>query len=192
LGPGRRKFLRRCIFYGKIQKLSFVENENVAVIGGGNSALQILENLHAAARKVHFIFTSEITADATVMERAACIANLQTYIGYKAIQFIGGMALASVPIREMAGAEILDLPAKGVFTDVGLEPNSSLPPPLLKLNSPKEIMISPDCSTSYSRNCCRGRRDRRTAPRQTFPWSRCRPAIVCGCAPARKCRWTGP
>jgi alkyl hydroperoxide reductase subunit AhpF len=54
-----------------------VEHENVAVIGGGNAALQIFADLHALARKVHLIFTSEITADVTVMEQAACIANLQ-------------------------------------------------------------------------------------------------------------------
>ena len=87
----------------------------VAVIGGGNAAVQILENLHAVARKVHLIFTSEITADAAVMEQAACMTNLQTYIGYKVIQFIAGVALAGVPLRKSAVAATLDLPAKGVF-----------------------------------------------------------------------------
>jgi alkyl hydroperoxide reductase subunit AhpF len=33
---------------------------------------------------------------------------------------------------------------------VSLEPNSSLVAPLVKLNARREIMISPDCSTSYS------------------------------------------
>ena len=33
---------------------------------------------------------------------------------------------------------------------------------------------------------------RRTAPRKTFPWSRCRPATVCGCGPGKRCRWTAP
>jgi alkyl hydroperoxide reductase subunit AhpF len=87
--------------------------------------------------------------DATIVERTACITNLQTYIGYKAVQFVGDGTLTGLTIRKMAGAETLDLPAKGVFIAVGLEPNSSLAAPLLKLNPPGEIIISPDCSTSY-------------------------------------------
>lgn len=146
---GEDKFLRRGIFYGNIQELSFVEGEDVAVIGGGNSALQIVENLHTVARKVHLISTSELSADATVLEGAACIANLETYIGYKVVEFIGEETLTGLTIRKMAGAETLDLPAKGVFIAVGLEPNASLAAPLLKLNPRKEIMISPDCSTSH-------------------------------------------
>ena len=83
--PGEEKFLRRGIFYGNIQDLSFVEGEDTAVIGGGNSALQIVENLHAVARKVHLISTSELSADATVLESVACMTNLQTYIDYKVV-----------------------------------------------------------------------------------------------------------
>ena len=127
-----------------------MENEDVAVIEGGNPDLQIVENLHTVARKVHLISTSEITADAMVMERAACITSLQPYIGDKVVQFIGDVALAGVTIRKMAGADTLeDLPAKSVFIAAGLESNSSLAAPLLKLNVRREIMISPDCSSSY-------------------------------------------
>jgi hypothetical protein len=37
------------------------------------------------------------------MERAACIANLPTYIGFRAGQFIGDAAPAGVTIRKPAG-----------------------------------------------------------------------------------------
>jgi thioredoxin reductase len=87
--PGEEKFLRRGNFYGNLQDLSFAEGEDAAVIGGDNSALQIVENLHTVARKVHLISTSELSADAIVLERAAWLTNLQTYIGYKVHQFHG-------------------------------------------------------------------------------------------------------
>ena len=81
--PDEEKFMRQGIFYGAIQELSFVEAEDAAVIGGGNSALQIVDNLHTVARNVHLISTSELTADAAVVERVSCLANLHTYINYK-------------------------------------------------------------------------------------------------------------
>lgn len=146
--PGEERFLRKGIFYGAIQELSFVEGEEVAVVGGGNTALQAVENLHTVARKIHLISTSELSADPVVVERAACIPNLQTYVGYKVVRFRGDGNLAGVTIRKMAGEETLDLPVKGAFIAVGLKPNSSLAAPLVKLNARGEIMINPDCSTS--------------------------------------------
>ncbi len=61
---------------------------------------------------------------AAVVERVACIPNLQTYVDYKVVQFTGNGTLTGVKIRKMAGDETLDLPAKGAFIAVGLEPDS--------------------------------------------------------------------
>jgi thioredoxin reductase len=88
-----------------------------------------VENLHTVARKIYLISTSELSADAAVVERVACILNLQTYVGYKVVRFIGDGTLAGVTIRKMAGDATLDLPTKGAFIAVGLEPNSSLAAP---------------------------------------------------------------
>ena len=147
--PGEKKFLRKGIFYGAIQELSFVEGEDAAVIGGGNSALQVVENLHTVARNIHLISTSELSADQAVAERVGCFANLHTYLGYKVLEFTGDQALTGVTIRKKAGAETLGLPVKGAFIAVGLEPNSSLAAPLVQLNERREIMIHPDCSTPH-------------------------------------------
>jgi alkyl hydroperoxide reductase subunit AhpF len=102
---GEEKFLRRGIFYGNIQDLSLVEGQDVAVIGGGNSALQMVENLHTVAREIYLIFATELIADAMVVEKTACLNNLQTYIEYKVVQFHGEETLTGLTIRKMAGLE---------------------------------------------------------------------------------------
>ncbi len=146
--PGEEKFLRKGIFYGTVQELSVVEGEDAAIIGGGNSALQMVDNLHTVARNVHHISTSELTADAAVVERVSCLLNLHSYIGYKVLEFTGDLTLAGITIRKKAKAETVSLPVKGAFIAVGLEPNSSLAATLVQLNERREIMIHPDCSTS--------------------------------------------
>jgi thioredoxin reductase len=93
------------------------------------------EKKNGRKRQACLISKFEITADATVMERAACITNLQIYISYKMVQFIGDETRVGVTIRKTAGDKTLDLPAKGVFIVVGLEPNSSLAAQLLNLNT---------------------------------------------------------
>lgn len=49
--PGEEEFQRKGVFYGNIQDISFVQGEDVVVIGGGNSALQIVDNLHTVTKK---------------------------------------------------------------------------------------------------------------------------------------------
>jgi thioredoxin reductase len=53
--PGEEKFQRKGVFYGNLQDYSFIQGEDVGVIGGGNSAIQIVENLHTIAKKIHLI-----------------------------------------------------------------------------------------------------------------------------------------
>ncbi len=84
-----------------------------------------------------------------MVERVSCLPNLHAYIGYRVLEFTGDRTLTEITIRKKDGAETLSLPVKGAFIAVGLEPNSSLAAPLVKLNERQEIMVRPDCSTSY-------------------------------------------
>ena len=146
--PGEEDFLRKGIFYGTIQELSFMENESVAVIGGGNSALQVVENLGTIAKDIYLVSTSELTADQAVIDRVTCIPNVRTFENFTGVEFTGDKNLNGLTIRKKASAETMTLPVKGVFVAIGLEPNSSLVAHLVQLNQQQEIMINPDCSTS--------------------------------------------
>ncbi|HEO65206.1 MAG TPA: YHS domain-containing protein, partial [Spirochaetes bacterium] len=59
--PGEEEYQRKGIFYGNLQDFSFVQGEDVAVIGGGNSALQVVENLHGIAKNIHIISDLKLT-----------------------------------------------------------------------------------------------------------------------------------
>ncbi len=149
--PGEEEFQRKGVFYGNIQDLPFVHGEDVAVIGGGNSALQIVENLHTVAKNIYLVSDSELKADPMIVERVDRFKNLKRYEGYKVTQFTGENTLSSISIRKKAEEETLDLPVKGVFIAIGLQPNSSLVSQLSDLNEKGEIVINPDCSTSFQR-----------------------------------------
>jgi alkyl hydroperoxide reductase subunit F len=145
---GEEEFQRKGIFYGNIQDISFVHGEDVAVIGGGNSALQMVENLHGAAKNIHIISDTGLTADAAVIERVNNFENLKKYEGYKVFEFKGENTLSNIVIRKTASNELLDIPVKGVFIAIGLQANSFLISHLVKVNERGEIIINPDCSTS--------------------------------------------
>ncbi len=147
--PGEEKFQRKGIFYGNIQDLGFVQGEDVVVIGGGNSALQMVENLHTVAKRIYLVYPSTLSADPVVIERVGRYRNLNRYQGYTVTEFTGDTVLRGVRIRKMGESEVVDLAVRGAFIAIGLEPNSSIVSHLVDLNERGEIVINPDCSTSY-------------------------------------------
>lgn len=147
--PGEEEFQRRGVFYGNIQDLSFVQGEDAAVIGGGNSALQIVENLHTVAKNIHLISDSVLKADPIVIERLKKFKNLRIYEEYKTEEFRGDKSLSYIAVRKLASEESREIPVKGVFIAIGLQTNSSLVSNLADLNDRGEIVIKPDCSTSH-------------------------------------------
>jgi alkyl hydroperoxide reductase subunit F len=146
---GEERFQRKGVFYGNIQDLSFVQDKDVVVVGGGNSALQMVENLHGIARRIHLVSTTEITADPAVIERVRRLESLDIYEEYKVVEFAGDAALGGVTIRKMGGEETVSLAAEGVFISIGFKPNSDLVTHLVDLNERGEIVIQTDCSTSW-------------------------------------------
>lgn len=146
--PGEEEFQRRGIFYGNIQDFSFVYKEDVAVIGGGNSALQIVESLHESARNIYLISDMELTADPSEVEKIGRFKNVRRYKGYKVMEFTGTDTLSGISIRKKASEESHLLPVKGVFIAIGLQPNSSVVSHLVDCNEKREIAINPDCSTA--------------------------------------------
>jgi alkyl hydroperoxide reductase subunit F len=145
---GEERFQRKGVFYGNIEDLSFVQGEDAAVIGGGNSAMQIVENLHTVAKTIYLISDSRLTADASIAERISGFENLVKYEGFKVLEFCGDETVSEIAVRKLAGEETINLPVKGIFIAIGLQPNASLFADLAELNERGEVVINPDCSTS--------------------------------------------
>ncbi len=146
--PGEEEFQRRGVFYGNVSDFSFAEGEEVAVIGGGNSALQIVENLQTLARRIHLVSDSRLRADQAIIERVKKLPSLTIYEGYKTLEFGGENYLTTVKIDNMPGEKSHCLSIRGVFVAIGFKPNSALVADLVTLNEKEEIAIRPDCTTS--------------------------------------------
>jgi len=146
--PGEEEFQRKGIFYGNIQDLAFVHGEDAAVIGGGNSAVQIVRHLGHVARTIHLISDAALTADPAEIETIRTLENLNTYEHHKVLEFHGTGNLEAVIIRKKATKEVVPIRIKGAFVAIGLHPNTSLVSRLVDLNEKGEIVIHADCSTS--------------------------------------------
>ena len=145
---GEERFQRKGVFFGNIEDISFVQDKDVVVVGGGNSALQMVENLHGVVANIHLVSATMLTADPAIIERVRCLGNLSIYEEFKVVEFSGKATLESVTIRKMAEEKTMSLNAEGVFIEIGLQPNSTIVSHLVDVNERGEIEIQPDCSTS--------------------------------------------
>ncbi len=147
--PGEESLQRKGVFYGNIQDYSFVHGEDAAVIGGGNSAIQMVETLHGVAGKVYLVADFGLTADASDIDRVKKFANLKIFEDYKIESLTGNDSLQGIKIRKKGEKISQELRIKGAFIAIGLQSNSSVVSELVDLNDRSEIVINADCSTSF-------------------------------------------
>jgi len=146
--PGEERLQRKGIFYGNIQDYSFVQGQDVAVVGGGNSAMQMAESLSTVAKTIHIVSDIELTADPKIAERVTGLRNVVRHENVKILSFEGEDVLDAVAFRPRGGAGEMRLPVKGAFIAIGMKPNSALVAGQAELNDEGEVVIGKDCSTS--------------------------------------------
>jgi len=146
--PGEREFQRRGVFYGYAGDFSFMEGRRVAVVGGGNSALQMVENLKSVASSIFLVSHGNLTGDPAVIERVLRIPNLERIEQRQVTRFTGSRKLEGIRFRGVATGEETELAVDGTFIAIGFTPASKLVAHLVELNLHSEIKIRPDCSTS--------------------------------------------
>ncbi len=127
---------------------AFFKNREVAVVGGGNSALINALSLSSICKKV-FIFQNKdhLTAEKILIEQISTKKNIEVYVNTTVTKIIGETELEKVEINMNNLRE--EKKIDGMFLSIGLSPESTLVKNILKTNSYGYIK-SCDCKTEIS------------------------------------------
>ncbi len=136
------------MFYQHLEDGALVASQEVAVVGGGNSALQGAIELSRICPKVHLISLGDWTADSAVQEEVNTLGNVIALKGNSVAEICGEQRVAGVRIKSQESGEERYLPVGGIFIEIGWVPNTDAVSSLVDLNSRGEIQIRPNCSTS--------------------------------------------
>lgn len=146
--PGEKEFAGRGITYCATCDAPLFANMDVAVVGGGNSALSTVEQLIKIANKIYSVSPFGWSADPILQERVQHNDKVEIYKGYDVISIEGNTFVQGIKIRSRKTEEERELPVRGVFIEIGSEPNSDLVAGLVEINDRQEIRV--DCSDRTS------------------------------------------
>ena len=122
--PGEKEFVGRGVSYCAVCDGAFYKGKIVAVVGGGNAAVEEAMYLTKFADKVYVIHRrDELRADKIVQERAFKNEKLE-FIWDTVVKEIKGSDLVnSVVLENVKTKEVSELSINGIFPYIGMSPN---------------------------------------------------------------------
>ncbi|HKK07961.1 MAG TPA: thioredoxin-disulfide reductase [Gemmatimonadota bacterium] len=126
--PGEEAFRGKGVSYCAICDGAFFKGETIAVVGGGDSAVEEGEFLTRYAEKVHVIHRRDaFRAQAVLQERLLRNPKAEV-IWNTVVEEIRGddSGVTSLALRDVETGETSELPVTGVFIFIGFEPNTGL------------------------------------------------------------------
>ena len=121
---GELEFAGRGVSYCAVCDGAFFEDAPVAVIGGGNTAVEEAVYLTQFASKVYIVHRrDEFRANNVAIERALANPKIEPVMGCVVDEIAGSDMVEKIVVRNLKTGEIKDIAVEGVFVFVGTNPN---------------------------------------------------------------------
>ena len=122
--------------------------KTVAVIGGGNAAVDAAEYLSKLASKLYLIQRSELRADAASVKRLREHANVEFLLHTEPRALAGDTKLTAATLFDRKAETTREIPLDAVFVNIGVEPNTALFADQVQLDKSGNIAAGEDCRTN--------------------------------------------
>ncbi|MFP3347015.1 MAG: thioredoxin-disulfide reductase [Sulfolobaceae archaeon] len=121
--PGEAEFTGRGVSYCSICDAPLFKNKVVAVIGGGDSALEGAEILSRYATKVYLIHRrDEFKGQPIYLENIKTKPNVEIILNTVVTEIKGDKLVKSILTKNVKTGETKELNVNGVFVEIGFEP----------------------------------------------------------------------
>jgi alkyl hydroperoxide reductase subunit AhpF len=152
--PGEAEFDRQGVTYCTVCDGPLYKNKTVAVIGGGNSALESALMMAGIAKKVYLLTIEPNTAEKNhgfptgeniLIDKVQSFSNVEIVYEAKTYEIFGEKRVQGLRYRDKTGER--ELAVDGVMVHIGMVPNSSL---LDQAEKDKfgQIIVDQKCQTS--------------------------------------------
>lgn len=115
---------------------AFFKNQPVAIVGGGDTAMEEATFLTRFASKVYLLHRrEEFRASKIMMERVMKNPKIEVHLNTQLVDVLGDKGVAGIRVRNTKTGEEQEMPEiQGVFIAIGHKPNTELFQGLLEMN----------------------------------------------------------
>jgi thioredoxin reductase (NADPH) len=143
--PGEKEFIGRGVSYCATCDGPFFRDQDIAVIGGGDTAVKEANYLARIVKSIVLIHRrKELRAEKIIQERLHNAKNVILELEHIPISINGSKTVESLTIENIKTKERTTIPVKGVFIFVGIKPQTSF---VNNIEKDEYGFIKTDCYT---------------------------------------------
>jgi alkyl hydroperoxide reductase subunit F len=140
--PGEEKLRGRGVTYCATCDGPLFADMEVAVIGGGNSALEVVDDMVKIASHVYLVSLTPLTGDQVLIDRVKDARNLTMFLEHEVTEITGEKLVDGIKIRDLKTKQERELQVSGVLIEIGLIPSSGVVKGVAALNRKGEIEVT--------------------------------------------------
>lgn len=146
--PGEKELVGRGVAYCAVCDGPVFAGQRVAVVGGGNSALEAVLDMLKIGEHVDMVSLTPLTGDPVLISQLSEGEKLAVYTEHETVRIEGDPLVEGMVIKDIKTGEEKRLDVTGVFIEIGLVPNSDPVKGLLELNKTGEVPVNCSCETA--------------------------------------------
>ncbi|MBP9686181.1 MAG: FAD-dependent oxidoreductase [Candidatus Doudnabacteria bacterium] len=122
--PGEDKFFGRGVAVCATCDAPLYKNKDVAVVGGGNSAMDALLALSKVARRVYSVNVNErLMGDEVLRNKVESASNVTFFNKATTVEIQGEKGVTGLQVQKASGEQEV-LPVSGIFVEIGYIPSN--------------------------------------------------------------------
>lgn len=146
---GEEKFFGRGVSYCATCDGAFFKGKTVAVVGGGDVALEDALFLARGCEKVYLIHRREEFRGAKILqEKVKETENIELILNSNVTEICGEEQISSIMLHNHKEKMNKELEVQGIFIAIGIEPNSAVVKDLVAQDNQGYIIAGEDTKTS--------------------------------------------
>ncbi|OQW51897.1 MAG: thioredoxin-disulfide reductase [Proteobacteria bacterium SG_bin7] len=147
--PSEKSFMGRGVSACATCDGAFFKNVPVAVIGGGDTAMEEATFMTRFASRVFLLHRRDVFRASKIMiEKVRKNPKIEVRTNVVVDEVTGGDTVSNLKIRDTVTNKISDLEVKGMFVAIGHQPNTSIFKNILEMNEVGYLKIRP--GTTYT------------------------------------------
>ncbi|XVG94830.1 thioredoxin-disulfide reductase [Eubacteriales bacterium KG127] len=146
---GEEKYVGAGISYCATCDGAFFKNKIVAVVGGGNTALEDAEILSGLCKKVYLIHRrDEFRGEVSNVERVKSKDNVELLLNCVVTKLSGERFIESIEVKNKKTDDVKKIDIDGVFVAIGQMPKNDAFKNFVGINKEGYVVAGEDCNTN--------------------------------------------